>query len=261
MKHLLAKTAFALAVGLVFATASQAADDVYAPPKPAKLKAQTLKWVGDQKVTPAVQKQVAAIWSDADESMSPRVGFQKVIETFAAVRPEAKTLVDSCRLVDVALLAPKAEFLKGKGLSEFYVANMKLYYGRYLAQRKMYEEALLVLRDLDVKSVVDPATCLFFKGVCEHQLLQKKDGLATLAKLLKSTEHVPVSYANVATLMQHELTEMKGGVSLKKISLKMRNSERKLGLARGGHRVQKLQGEIIADLDELIEKLEQSGGS
>ena len=259
MKHL-AKIAFALAVAVAF-SATQAADDVYAPPTPAKLKAQTLKWAADQKPSADVQKLVTAIWSDIDASTSPRVGFQKVIETFAVVRPEAKQFIDDLTLVDVPLLAPKADLLKQKGLSKFYVDNMKLYYGRYLAQRKMYEEGLTVLGDVNMKAVADPATGLFFKGVCEHQLLQKKDGLATIAKLLKSTERVPVSYSNVATLMQHELTEMKGGVSLKKVSLKMRNSERKLDLAQGGQRIQKLQGEIIADLDELIEKMENSGGS
>lgn len=253
----------ALAVALVsgFAAGTRAADEVYAPPTPARLKTMTLKWVADQKVDAALRKQVEAIWADTDESLSPRAGFQRVIDTFAAVNPEAKKFVASCRLVDAPLLPPDAGVLNKKGLSDFYRNNLRLHYGRYLAQRKMYDEALGVLKSLDPKQVADPATCLFFRAVCEHQLLDKKQGLATLAKLLKSTEHVPVSYANVATLMQFELQGMKNGVSLKKVSLKMRNSDRQLDLARAGQKVQKLQGEIIADLDYLIEKLEQQGGS
>lgn len=259
MGHAL-RTALAAAVTLAVSAQAIAADEVYAPPSPAKLKASALKWVAGQKVNAAVQKQVDAIWSDADATLSPRVGFQKVIETFAVVRPDAKKFIESCRLVDAPLAAPKADFLKPVK-DDFYGSNLKLHYGRYLAQRKMYDESLAVLAKLDPKSVADPATCLFFKAVCQHQLLQKKDGLATLAKLLKSTEQVPVSYSNVATLMQFELKGMRNGTSLKKVSLKMRDSERRLDLARGGQKVQKVQNEIIADLDELIEKLEQQQGN
>lgn len=258
MGHAL-RTALAAAVALAASAQAMAADNVYAPPAPAKLKATALKWVADQKVDAAVQKQVDKIWSDVGAGLSPRVGFQKVIETFAVVRPDAMRFIESCTLVDAPLTAPKAEFLKNaKG--EFYGSNLRLYYGRYLAQRKMYDESLAVLSELNPRSVADPATCLFFKAVCEHQLLKKKDGLATLATLLKSTEQVPVSYSNVATLMEFELKGIRNGVSLTKVSLKMRDSERRLDLARGGQRVQKLQNEIIADLDELIEKLEQQQG-
>lgn len=259
MRHM-TMTAVAAAVALSLYGTAGAAEEVYAPPNADQLKTMTLKWVADQKPEAAVRKQVDAIWKDAD-GLSPRAGFQKVIQTFAAVRPDAKTFIESCQLVDAPLLPPKSDFLKKTEYGDFFAANMKLYYGRHLAQREMYEESLAVLKDLDPKSVVDPATCLFYRAVCEHQLLKKKEGLATIAKLLKSTEQAPISYTNVATLMQDELAGMKAGVSLKKISLKMRNSDRHLKLARAGQNIQKLQGEIIADLDELIEKLEQQGGT
>ena len=259
MKRLV-QTALAVAILLAASARSFAADEVYAPPAPEKLKATALKWVADQKVDARVQKQAEALWKDVDSSLSPRMGFQKVIETFALVRPDAKKFIDRCALVDAPLAAPKAEFLKGKSAGDFYAVNMQLFYGRYLALRKMYDESLMALSALNPKSVADPATCLFYKAVCQHQLLMKKEGLATISKLLKSTEQVPVSYSNVATLMEFELKSMKNGVSLTKVSLKMRDSERRLDLARGGQRVQKLQNEIIADLDELIEKLEQQQG-
>jgi len=257
----LTTTALTMAVVLASSGMTQAADDeVYAPPSPTELKAKALKWAAEAKPEPAVQKEVAAIWADVDDSLSPRAAFRKLIDTFAAVRPDAREFIESCRLVDVPLVAPKGDVLQQTDDDTFYAANMQLYYGRYLAQRRMYDEALEVLKELAPNTVADPATCLFYKAVCEHQLLMKKEGLATIGQLLKSTEEVPVSYSNVATLMRYELQEMKNGVSLKKISLKMRDSERRLDLARGGQRVQKLQGEIVADLDELIEKLEQQGG-
>ena len=72
----------------------------------------------------------------------------------------------------------------------------------------MYDEALAVFARIDPAKVVDPATCLFYRAVCEHQLLRKKEGLATLDKLLHKTEGVAEPYTQVATLMQDELSSL-----------------------------------------------------
>ena len=178
-----------LAGAMLFGTAlaARAADEVYAPPAPAKLKAMTLQWVAGQNQKPSaeVRRQVEALWADV-QGLSPRAGFQKVIETFVLVRPAARQLVESCRLVNAPLSAPKAgELLKGSA-GDFYTANLRLYYGRYLAQRRMFDEALTVLQTIEPQQVVDPATCLFYRAVCEHQLLMKKEGLATINRLLKN---------------------------------------------------------------------------
>jgi len=260
-KRLLTAVCGALALTIVVSQSAFAAGDLYAPPGAAKLKAAALKWAGDQKGAPAnSQQQVEKIWADADSDSSPRVLFAKVIETFAAVNPDARKLIGSLSLLNAPLTAPDAKSLAAGGSSRFYSANMRLYYARYLTQRKMYDEALAIFNGFDVKRVADPATYLFFKSVCEHQLLKQREGLVTLNKLLKNTESVPLRYSNVASLMQYDLQKLKDK-SLKSISLKMRDSGRRLELARGGQRVQRVQKEIIADLDALIKKLEQQGGS
>ena len=123
----------------------------------------------------------------------------------------------------------------------------------------MYEEALEIFRELDPAAVVDPASCLFFRAVCEHQLLRKSAGLATIDKLLSGTERVPESYAGLAKLMQHDLQELQDE-SLSTVSRKMKDSERRLDLGRGGQKVQKVQDEIVAALDDLIKKAQQQQG-
>ncbi|GAB4160895.1 MAG: hypothetical protein Tsb009_38200 [Planctomycetaceae bacterium] len=250
----------ALAVALLANTPTSAADELYAPPGAAKLKVDVQKWLASQNASQEIKKQVNAIWADADENTSSRALFQKVIDSFAAANPAARAFIESCRLDKAPLKAPKLEEKLLKGQSEFFTANMRLFYARYLTQRKMYDEALAAFKDLNPKTVADPATHLFFKSVCQHQLLQQKEGLKTIDALLKNTESVPVSYTNVANLMQYDLQQHRDK-TLKAISLKMRDSERRLDLARGGQKVQQVQDEIIADLDELIEKLEQQGGS
>jgi hypothetical protein len=84
--------------------------------------------------------------------------------------------------------------------------------------------------------------------------------LATLDKLLKNTENVPVSYASVAGLMQYELQSLQED-TLDEVARMMRDVERRLDLGRGGQKVQKREYEVIAKLDEIIEKLESQAGS
>ena len=137
---------------------------------------------------------------------------------------------------------------------------MQLYFGRFLAQKQMYDEALELLAALETKTVVDPAGLLYFKAVCEHQLLKKTEGLATIRTLLENTTAVPLRYKTTAELMQHDLKSLKKD-SLSEISRKMKDVERRLDLGRGGQRVQKQEDEIVASLDAIIEKLEQQGGT
>ena len=233
--------------------AAPAADDV---------RSQALQWVAARGITAeAVLKEAAALWSDLPSDASARVLLERTVETFAAADSDVRAFVEACRVGQAWLVPPEATVLAEAEPASFFAANLRLYYARSLAQRQMYDEALAQFEQIDPRTVVDPATCLFYRAVCEHALLQKGSGLETIARLLQDTENVPVSYASVAVLMRHDLEALEDK-SLDAISRKMRDSERRLELARGGQRVQKVQGEIIADLDELIEKLEaqMSGG-
>lgn len=249
-------------VALAVVVPSAMADDLYASPKPADVRSQTVQWVAKQKVADkAVLKQIGALWVLNKQTPLPaRALFGKVVATFRLADSDTRRFVDRCTLVAPSSLPPDAAILSRKGAAKFYTANMHLFYARYLAQRGLYDEALALFEKLDPKTVVDPATCLFYKAVCEHELLRKTEGLATIGKLLKNTEDVPVSYSTVATLMQYDLQGARPK-SLDEVARKMKDSHRRLDLGRGGRKVQKVQKEIVATLDEIIKRLEdQSGG-
>src|SRR5690606_25036867 len=82
------------------------------------------------------------------------------------------------------------------------------------------------------------------------------------------TENVPESYAALIGLMRVDLEALEAD-SLDEIARLMRDVERRLGLARGGQRVQQREDEIVTKLDEMIKKIEEqmnqasssSGGS
>ncbi len=241
---------------------ASAVEQVYSPPALADVRSDILEWVAEQGMKDqAVLKQIGIIWAVKQESrLSAQTLFDKTIETFGLVDADTKAFVDSCGLLEPSLLPPEAKPLESKDAGDFYTANVRLFYARYLTQRKMYDEALNQFSQVKPGAVIDPATCLYHKAVCEHQLLLKDEGLETIKTLLSSTEDVPVRYSTVATLMQHELKWIKEK-SLLEVAHLQKDVQRRLELGRGGQRVQRKEAKVLATLDEIIEKLEQEGGS
>ena len=241
---------------------ASAVDEVYSPPALEDVRSNILEWVAEQGMKDQdVLTQIGKIWAVKPESrLSAQILFDKTLETFGLVDAETKAFVDSCSLADPSLLPPEAKPLERTDAGDFYTANLRLFYARYLTQRKMYDEALDQFSQVKPESVIDPATCLYHKAVCEHQLLLKDEGLATIKTLLSSTEDVPVRYSTVATLMQHELKGIKEK-SLLEVAHLQNDIKRRLDLGRGGQRVQRKEAKVLATLDEIIEKLEQEGGT
>lgn len=249
-----------LALGLCCVVSASVAAEFYAPMSSDDVRTRVLQWIAGQgEINPPLKEQVAQMWGSEADALPPANLFARAIATFAIVEPATNQFITACTLVDAPLIPPTLiEPLPGSS-DEFHAANLRLFYARYLVRRQMYDEALEVFESIDPGTVINPATCLYFKSVCEHQLLMKDEGLKTIKTLLENTEGVPVRFSSVATLMQYELESL-GEESLDGISHKMKDSKRRLELARGGRRVQKVQEEIIVSLDEIIKKIEQQQG-
>jgi hypothetical protein len=77
--------------------------------------------------------------------------------------------------------------------------------------------------------------------------------------MLDDAQDVPDRYKMVSILMAFDMQSWKDGdipAKLGGIARKMDNIERRLELARGGPKTQKIQKEVVARLDELIKELE-----
>ena len=241
---------------------ASAVDEVFSPPALEDVRSNILEWVANQGMKDqAVLKQIGKVWAVKPEShLSAQTLFNKAIETFGLVDAETKAFVESCGLAEPSLLPPESKPLDRTDAGDFFTANVRLFYARYLTQRKMDDEALDQFSQVKPGTVIDPATCLYHKAVCEHQLLLKDEGLETIKTLLHNTEDVPVRYSTVATLMQHELKGIEEK-SLLEVAHLQNDIKRRLELGRGGQRVQRKEAKVLATLDEIIEKLEQEGGS
>jgi hypothetical protein len=247
-------------LGAWLASDAVRADEMYASPSAESVRSQALDWAAARGVDQQTQdEKLAPLWSEAVASQEL---LDKLIATFAAVDPETQAFVAACDLGEAVPAPATPALLSDENADKLYRANVGLFYGRYLAQRRMYDESLAILDRIEPREVVEPGTYFFFKAVCQHQLLMAAEALATLDQLQKNTEGVPVSYQTLASLMRYDLEEYKQA-TLDEVSRKMRDSERRLDLGRGGQRVQKVQDEIIATLDEIIKKAEQqnAGGA
>lgn len=215
------------------------------------VRAQAEAWLKEiGKADEQTRKSFEAIWGKKDTTVLDRV-----TDTIVMADPEAAKLLAASR--DNSAPAPMAvpAVLKNEKTSLFFRANLGLAYARALSNRRVYEEALEVLKGIKAEEVAEPAAYLFHRAVAEHALLKKGDATRTIVRLLEDAEESPERYKTVSALMLLDMQAWKEK-DLAAISRVMENIERRLGHARGGPQTQKMQKQVIARLDELIKELE-----
>ena len=253
----------ALVMGSFSNTVVAEEQGTYSPLSFADAKEKSLAWaktnVSDAKALSSIDQ----VWKKApDAKVVPGSEIlTRVIRTFRLGDKGVDQFLGGCDLLNLPKIPLELEedskLISGK--SEFFKSNLLLRYGHFLTQARFYDEALDVIQLAKPEEVADPATYFFSQAVCEHQLLQKPEGLKSVKILLEKTEEVPRRYLALANVMQYELKGLRAG-SLDEVSRLMNNVGRNLGHARAGQKVQKEEEEIIASLDAIIEKMEAGGG-
>ena len=235
----------------------------WSTPAPEVVKARIDEWLTDKELDEVTKLKVDALWpaeggpTDGDSLLT------QVATTIALVFEPSRQLVKLCRVPrnDVAL--PSFDFLQDEKTPEFTRNNLRLFYGRWLAQNDLYDEAVEQLKELKPEEVVAPATLMFYLSAGYHRLLAKDKCLPLIARLLERKEEIPVRYRTVARLMEADLSPLKTD-SLDEVARLMDEIRRRLDLGRAGSRVRKQEDDVVAKLDKMIEELEkqqkQGGG-
>ena len=236
-------------------------DDVLAPTSFADARANVLEWVAQQNVKDQTARDaIAELWAEPESKLKPAQILDRAIRSFSLADSETGRFVGKCDIHQPPAIPPNFKALtSAKDTSEFYKANLGAWYGYYLSQARYYDEALAVLKTVNAKQTIDPASCLFYTAVCQHQLLKRDAGLKTIKQLTSNTESVPIRYSSVAELMKYDLEQVEKK-TIGEVAHLMSDVERRLDLGRGGQRVQKREAEIVATLDEIIERLENQNG-
>jgi hypothetical protein len=251
---------FFLTIGLTGLSASnplaQAASEIYSSPKFDETRNRINQWLDEQKVSPAIRNQIETIWSAINDSTPADQLLVAAVQSFAIADSRIAGLVEECNTFSGIIVESKAALVKDTQRNEFVRTNLGLYYGRYLVERRLFDEAWDVLKNLDARQAIDPASLFFFRAVAAQGILEVKPALESLDQLLTNTERVPTRYSATAVLMQSDLKSVQAK-SLGEIARLMSDSERRLELGRAGERVQEIQERIITDFDEIIKKIEQ----
>ena len=243
-----------------FGTPTIASGDVLAPMTVEEAKNQLLSWAASQPtMSDALRSELLALWEAESTTEEPDRLLTLVVRSFAAVDAEAKALLAACNSTPRETHLPNGRFLKQPARDPFYTANLGLFYGRFLVEQRMFDEALEQLNEVPEQRVVDLASLFFFKAVAAQGALQAGPALEAIDRLLNHVERVPVRYLVTATLMQADL-QTREEKSLGEIGRLMSDSERRLDLGRAGEKVQGVQERIVFELDEIIKKLEQQQG-
>lgn len=230
---------------------------VFSPPNAARLRADVRQWMEFRQLigTPLVEA-IEPEWQLPERPTTEQL-YDALMRTFYMADDDVRRLVDSCRWkFSPELLQLQSSAGERDEREPLLTNNVRYFLGRHLARLGAFNEALELLRQADLNFVVDPAGCLFQKAVCEHHLLLKDEGLATLAMLLDQTEGVPVRYRQLAVLMKEDLDAVETE-SLSEVARQMKDVERRLSLGKTDEGVQEVEDKIIATLDKLIQQMEE----
>ena len=256
-----------LAVLCIVAGALQARDALeqqatWKLPQPEEVRADLAKWLEKQELDEAKSLQVETLWPP--EAGNDIEVLDRLAQVLAVVDRSAADVLSFCAQPKSRPGLPVFPLFEDKDADTLVKANMQLLYGRWLAQNELYDESLELLSQLKVEEVADPAALLFYQGIAHHRLLQKKECLPVLQKLLENEPVLPRRYLTLAQLMEADLAPLKPD-SLDEVARLMDNVQRRLGHGRAGKRVRTEEDLIVQKLDKMIEELEEQmkkgGGS
>lgn len=239
------------------AQAPEAATDAadWQAPAAAEVRADVFNWLDRRGVDDRTRAAADALWSTESEATGGPDLLMRLVETLALADEQAGQLAELCSKPCTNPAPPRHDWLRDPKTPALVSANLRLFYGRWLARESLYDEARQQLDGLGTADVVDPASLLFYQAVVYHRLLDRQAALQAIKRLLAGGEEQSRQrYTAVARLMEADLRGVKED-SLDHIARRMEDIRRRLSLGRAGPTVRKVEDGVIESLDKLLEKL------
>lgn len=204
----------------------------------------------------AARTKVLEHWKQTVEASKGPALLERVLTTASLVEPRIAELVARLNDPGASQIVVKDVPWLSSDVPAWLQDAVRLAIGRNLAQRRLYDEALETLTNLDIKQVCDPASLVFYRAVCQHHLLQKKECVTNVELLLERKAELPARFTQVAQLMVADIKPLKND-SLDEVARLMNDVQRRLDLGRAGTRVREEEKEIVDKLEKMIDQIEQ----
>jgi tetratricopeptide (TPR) repeat protein len=248
-------SALALAVASVQADDALRAQPSWGLPSESQVREQVLDWLAQHPSDDGLQQQAQSLWPAEGHDATAGELLARLESTLAIAYPPAQQLIAHCNQPAERPAWREFTWLTSQTTPPLVERNLRLVYGRWLAQQQFFDESLALLQDLKPEDVVDPATLLFYQAVVYYQLLHIDEAQEKLDTLLQRSPELPRRYQQLAQRMHEDLASLKVD-SLDHIARRMDDVRRRLSLGRANHQVRQIEDGVIESLDKLIKKLE-----
>ncbi|GAB5406658.1 MAG: hypothetical protein Aurels2KO_48890 [Aureliella sp.] len=217
---------------------------------------QIASFMDQRGVSEETRAQVIAYWSSSRQADRGPQFMKRLLEVAAIVDPRFDAINRKVLSISSQPLFPGDLPWLTSDAPGWLQDTVRLACGRAAAQRRLYDEALETLSGLSVDQVCDPASLLFYRATCEHNLLMKEPCIQNLETLLARESELPRRYVTLANLMRGDISGVKED-SLDEISRMMRDVQRRLDLGRLGSKVREEEDKIVGKLSKLIKDIEE----
>lgn len=217
---------------------------------------QLLSYLDQKSPSEAVQKQVEEYWKGTKKADRGPEFLERLLDVGGLIEPRIAELNVRLRSPAALPVFPGELTWLTSDVPGWLQDTIRLACGRTLSQRRLYDESLETLAGLEISTICDPASLLFYRAAAEHHLLKKDECLADVRLLLQREKELPSRFARLAQLMQADMEPLEQD-SLDEIARLMQDVERRLDLGRAGARVRDEEQQIVDKLDKLIEQIEQ----
>lgn len=214
-------------------------------------------WLSEGNASELQRLKVEAVWPTSDqEGDASQPLLDRVAITIPILAPDLAAVLDIVQEPRSSSEIPPELERSTWHEDPLLDHTVQLLVGRWLCESEFYDEALERLQTLDVDSVIDPASLLFYRGIASQRLLEKENTIADFEKLLENRLALPHRYERIAELVLADIKPLKQD-TLEEIVKLMDDVRRRQSLHRSGARVLEQEQTVVDKLTKLIEDLEQ----
>lgn len=217
---------------------------------------QLVSYLDQRDASPELREQVEAFWEQTKSASRGPELLDRLLDVGGLIEPRIAQINIQLRSPTAAPVYPGELAWLTSDVPGWLQDTVRLACGRAFGQRRLYDESLELLSSLEISTVCDPATLLFYRAAAEHHLMKKDECLANLQLLLQRQDELPTRFSNVAQLMAADIQPLAAD-SLDEVARLMQVVHRRLDLGRAGTRVRDEEQQIVDKLDKLIEKIEE----